>query len=44
MTLRSIGGFTAQEVADRLEITLREVEGEYRLAHGSLRKRIEGMA
>jgi len=43
MTLRIIGGFTAQEVAERLGITLSKVESEYRLARAWLRKRLKGM-
>ena len=42
MTLRIIGGFTAQEVADQLEIPLRKVEVEFRLARAWLRQRLEG--
>jgi RNA polymerase sigma-70 factor, ECF subfamily len=42
MTLRIIGGFTAQEVADQLGIPPRKVEAEYRLARAWLRKRLKG--
>jgi RNA polymerase sigma factor (TIGR02999 family) len=42
MTLRIIGGFTAQEVAERLGISLSKVESDYRLARAWLRKRLKG--
>jgi RNA polymerase sigma factor (TIGR02999 family) len=43
VTLRIIAGFTAQEVAEQLEIPLRKVEAEYRLARAWLRKQLKGI-
>jgi RNA polymerase sigma factor (TIGR02999 family) len=42
VTLRIIGGFTAQEVAERLGVPLAEVDADYRLARAWLRKRLKG--
>jgi len=43
MTLRIIGGFTAQDVAERLGIPRSKVESEYRLARAWLHKRLNGV-
>jgi RNA polymerase sigma factor (TIGR02999 family) len=42
VTLRVIGGFTTQEVAERLEIPPRKVEAEYRFARAWLHQRLKG--
>jgi RNA polymerase sigma factor (TIGR02999 family) len=43
MTLRVIGSFTVQEVAEQLGIPRSRVEFEYRLARAWLHKRLKGM-
>ncbi len=44
VTLRVIGGFTSEEVADRLGIPPKSADVEYRVARAWLRKQLKGTA